>query len=279
MAMASAEARRSTGSTRWVQLVLGLIAMMSISSPQYVWTLFTKPLQETLGATLAGRTGHLHHSGRAANLAFAGAGLSGRPVRRAPADWSGLPAVRPGLDHCGLCDQPDRSLPDLRTVLRHRYRHRLCRDHRADGPMVSGSSRIRDRYGGGRLWLRRHSDHVPDRHHDEAVRLPAYAGGVRHHPWNCRSRRGACDAHADLGGCAAAAAGDGVAGGSDAGPDAAQQGVLADVLHDDDDVHRRLDDHLAVRGIFARLRRRQRHGARAGCAAAGAHHRSSDQRA
>jgi OFA family oxalate/formate antiporter-like MFS transporter len=32
--------------------VLGLIAMMSISSPQYVWTLFTKPLQESLGATL-----------------------------------------------------------------------------------------------------------------------------------------------------------------------------------------------------------------------------------
>src|SRR6202451_3341008 len=52
MAMASAEPRRSTGSTRWVQLVLGLVAMMSISSPQYVWTLFTKPLQETLGATL-----------------------------------------------------------------------------------------------------------------------------------------------------------------------------------------------------------------------------------
>jgi MFS transporter, OFA family, oxalate/formate antiporter len=52
MAMASTELRRSTGSTRWVQLVLGLIAMMSISSPQYVWTLFTKPLQETLGATL-----------------------------------------------------------------------------------------------------------------------------------------------------------------------------------------------------------------------------------
>ncbi|MEA2948536.1 MAG: transporter, family, oxalate/formate antiporter [Alphaproteobacteria bacterium] len=42
----------STASTRWVQLVLGLVAMMSISSPQYVWTLFTKPLQEALGATL-----------------------------------------------------------------------------------------------------------------------------------------------------------------------------------------------------------------------------------
>jgi len=33
--------------------VLGLIAMMSISSPQYVWTLFTKPLQESLGVPLS----------------------------------------------------------------------------------------------------------------------------------------------------------------------------------------------------------------------------------
>jgi hypothetical protein len=28
---------------RWVQLVLGLVVMMAISSPQYVWTLFVKP--------------------------------------------------------------------------------------------------------------------------------------------------------------------------------------------------------------------------------------------
>src|ERR1700742_2295857 len=46
------ERQGSVASTRWMQLVLGVIAMMSISSPQYVWTLFTKPLQETLGATL-----------------------------------------------------------------------------------------------------------------------------------------------------------------------------------------------------------------------------------
>jgi MFS transporter, OFA family, oxalate/formate antiporter len=53
MVTVSAESRRSLASTRGIQLLLGLIAMMSISSPQYVWTLFTKPLQETLGATLA----------------------------------------------------------------------------------------------------------------------------------------------------------------------------------------------------------------------------------
>jgi MFS transporter, OFA family, oxalate/formate antiporter len=36
------------GLTRWVQLGLGLVCMMTISSPQYVWTLFTKPLGAAL---------------------------------------------------------------------------------------------------------------------------------------------------------------------------------------------------------------------------------------
>jgi MFS transporter, OFA family, oxalate/formate antiporter len=38
--------------TRWIQLVLGVIAMMAISSPQYVWTLFTKPIMGALSTTL-----------------------------------------------------------------------------------------------------------------------------------------------------------------------------------------------------------------------------------
>ncbi len=37
---------------RWTQLILGVIAMMAISSPQYVWTLFTGPLNQKLGTTL-----------------------------------------------------------------------------------------------------------------------------------------------------------------------------------------------------------------------------------
>src|ERR1700734_1145612 len=40
-------------SNRWSQLILGLLAMMAISSPQYVWTLFTGPLNQKLGTTLA----------------------------------------------------------------------------------------------------------------------------------------------------------------------------------------------------------------------------------
>jgi OFA family oxalate/formate antiporter-like MFS transporter len=39
-------------STRWFQLVLGLVCMMAVSSPQYVWTLFTKPIMANLGVTL-----------------------------------------------------------------------------------------------------------------------------------------------------------------------------------------------------------------------------------
>jgi MFS transporter, OFA family, oxalate/formate antiporter len=51
---AVAETKPSDAPTnRWVQLLLGLIAMMAVSSPQYVWTLFTGPLNQKLGTTLA----------------------------------------------------------------------------------------------------------------------------------------------------------------------------------------------------------------------------------
>ncbi|PRX91804.1 oxalate/formate MFS antiporter [Paraburkholderia sp. BL25I1N1] len=44
----------SSGAThnRWLQLGLGLVCMMAISSPQYVWTLMTKPLAAKLGVAL-----------------------------------------------------------------------------------------------------------------------------------------------------------------------------------------------------------------------------------
>ncbi|MGH7067308.1 MAG: oxalate/formate MFS antiporter [Acetobacteraceae bacterium] len=38
---------------RWAQMVLGFIAMMAISSPQYTWTLFVHPLRDRLGVSLA----------------------------------------------------------------------------------------------------------------------------------------------------------------------------------------------------------------------------------
>jgi oxalate/formate antiporter len=42
-----------TGRTRWIQLILGIVCMMAIASPQYTWTLFTKPLMTSIGAKLS----------------------------------------------------------------------------------------------------------------------------------------------------------------------------------------------------------------------------------
>jgi MFS transporter, OFA family, oxalate/formate antiporter len=52
MQLAETISKPATIPVRWVQLGLGLVAMMAISSPQYVWTLFVKPLQMETGGTL-----------------------------------------------------------------------------------------------------------------------------------------------------------------------------------------------------------------------------------
>jgi oxalate/formate antiporter len=44
--------RETSLATRWIQLLLGVICMVVISSPQYVWALFTQPMTVGLGATL-----------------------------------------------------------------------------------------------------------------------------------------------------------------------------------------------------------------------------------
>jgi MFS transporter, OFA family, oxalate/formate antiporter len=43
----------AVSSTRWVQLLLGFIVMMTISSPQYVWTLFTTDFMKTTASKLS----------------------------------------------------------------------------------------------------------------------------------------------------------------------------------------------------------------------------------
>jgi oxalate/formate antiporter len=53
MSIAIPAERAAWHSKRWNQLILGVIAMMAISSPQYTWTLFTGPLNAKLGTTLA----------------------------------------------------------------------------------------------------------------------------------------------------------------------------------------------------------------------------------
>ncbi len=52
VAAAGAFAPERRSGARWGQLALGIIAMMSISSPQYVWTLFVPPFQAATHASL-----------------------------------------------------------------------------------------------------------------------------------------------------------------------------------------------------------------------------------
>ncbi|MDB5407880.1 MAG: major facilitator superfamily 1 [Rhodospirillales bacterium] len=52
MAVAETVSTSTAQSSRWIQLLLGLIAMMAMSSPQYVWTLFVKPFQTATGGAL-----------------------------------------------------------------------------------------------------------------------------------------------------------------------------------------------------------------------------------
>src|SRR5271167_1874103 len=52
MTVTAATAAQSVG-YRWSQLALGLIVMMSISSPQYTWALFTGSLVKEYGVALS----------------------------------------------------------------------------------------------------------------------------------------------------------------------------------------------------------------------------------
>jgi MFS transporter, OFA family, oxalate/formate antiporter len=50
---ATPEALRADLPNRWWQLAIGVVCMISIASPQYVWALFTKPYMTKLGASLS----------------------------------------------------------------------------------------------------------------------------------------------------------------------------------------------------------------------------------
>jgi oxalate/formate antiporter len=51
--VAAGEAASPSVANRWIQLLAGLVCMMAVSSPQYVWTLFTKPMLGEFGGTLS----------------------------------------------------------------------------------------------------------------------------------------------------------------------------------------------------------------------------------
>ena len=75
--------------TRWIQLVLGVICMVVISSPQYVWALFTTPMTAALGVDLAQLAGDVLAVDRAADVPVSVPGIPRRSVRTARAAVGG----------------------------------------------------------------------------------------------------------------------------------------------------------------------------------------------
>ena len=49
MSQVTARAQGTSPSTRWIQLILGIICMSSVANLQYAWTLFVLPIQQTFG--------------------------------------------------------------------------------------------------------------------------------------------------------------------------------------------------------------------------------------
>ena len=196
MTVAAVNERTAWYLNRWAQLVLGVIAMMAISSPQYVWTLFTGPLNQKLGTTLAELQWTFSLLDHSADLVVTVSGLSGRPLRAAAPYFDRRAPFRRQLGGVVLCRQHLGALFHLWRARRLRHRHHLCRHYRPDGAVVSRPARARDRPRRGGLRLRRVLHQLPDRQHDQKLRLCPRAGGVGHHPGRDRDRRGARLAHA-----------------------------------------------------------------------------------
>ena len=222
---------------RWYQLVLGLIAMMAISSPQYVWTLFTGPLNQKLGTTLAElqwtfslliilqtwcspMQAYLVDRYGPRLLISIGALMSGGGwVLSSYVDnlwalyftYGVICGFGTGIIYVGIIGLMVRWFPDRRGL-----GDRPCRR---------------------RLRLRRVLHQLPDRQHDQELGLCAHARGVGHHPGHHRHRCRAVAARSAGGlGARGLYAGDGHHDADHAqlyaAGDAEEPGVLAAVLDD-----------------------------------------------
>ena len=169
----------SRPATRWVQLVLGLVCMMAISSPQYVWTLFTRPLGAALGAAPAAIQvtfsllivlqtffspfqGWLVDRFGPRRLIAAGGLLTGFSWMLAAhagsltmlyLSYGVLGGLGTGIVYVGVVGQMVGWFPDRRGL-------------------ATGD-------GGGRLRLRCHRHHLPDRRLHRHRRLPGHAAAIR----------------------------------------------------------------------------------------------------
>ncbi len=257
--------------------MLGVIAMMAISSPQYVWTLFTGPLNQKLGTTLP------QLQWTFSLLIILQTWLSPFQAylvdRFGPrtADFDRCAVLRRQLAALGLRRQYLGALFHLRRARRIWHRHHLCRHHWLDGALVSRPPR----FGGGprrrRLWLRRIFHELPDRQHDQELGLCAYPHCLGHHPGGHRHCRGAMVAFASrrLFGAQSGACRRrrhaAIHARLLAARNAAKSDLLFAVLDDEPDVDVGLDGHVECRPVRQGIRRRRRAGAGHGRPALVAH--------
>ncbi len=136
---------------KWTQLALGLICMAAISSPQYVWTLLTRPLTDKLGVGLAEL--QVTFSLLIILQTFFSP-FQGRLVERF---GPRLLISRHGhggaeLGSLGSGQRPGRAVPRLWRPRRAGNRYCLYRRRRFNGALVSPPSWICRRRRCGRVW-------------------------------------------------------------------------------------------------------------------------------
>lgn len=146
---------------KWRQLVLGLICMAAISSPQYVWTLLTKPLAAKLGVGLPELqvTFSLLIILQTFFSPFQGRLVEKFGPRRLIAIGTVMAGNELGAFRAG--EWPGNALAGLWLHGRPRDRDRLHRRCRPDGQMVPTAAGICRRRGGGGLRDGGHHNHLP----------------------------------------------------------------------------------------------------------------------
>ena len=240
---------------RWAQLLYAMLAMMAISSPQYVWTLFSGPFAKATGASATGVQVTFSILVVLQTWAAPAQGFPHRPVRPAPA----------GRPRAARCRASAGSSPAASTRCSASTRPTDCSAGLGTGFVYIGAIGLMARwfpdrrgfacgmvaagYGFGAL-----ATTFPIDLDDQGGGVSRHAARLRAGPRRHRRRRRPVAARAGRRGGASRATGR-----RRAARDAAKPRVLADVPHDDDDVDGRPHGRVELQELRHRVRARRRH--------------------
>jgi hypothetical protein len=177
---------------RWIQLGLGLVVMMTISSPQYVWTLFVKPFQTATNASLAAVQVTFTVVIVLQTFFLTRARLPDRLLQPQADDCHRCRAIWPWMDHGLLCGKPVRSLRHIRVLCGLGTGIVYVGIVGLMARWFPGPPRLCGRSRRGRVRHGRDDYHFADLRHDRGCRLPPCVARLRHHPrsdWNYRRSR------------------------------------------------------------------------------------------